>query len=318
MKKAMVLGWIVVGISTIISSLWAFWGAFESFHEGWYFESLAPNLILTVKYFALALVFIALSVIALRWPRAGGILYLLFGIGFCIWIYTTRKEPNLSVILSWLPMTLPPIFLGALFWKGRPAPVRLAYMITLLVPLVVAVGFSVEPVARIAGRIDDGNRGLRIIQGNGVNLIWAPEGPGWPRPDPNDKIWLTQWRGPTWEEVQRTCRYLAADGKSIAATPQDIWRLPTVEEVVRSMTRHGTNCGGVWDPIIARPSYAIKPDKESPLWNPYSVIIYWWTSPEHDGRRAYSIDFNGNVYPRNKGSTLGSQGFRAVRDPEGE
>ena len=29
------------------------------------------------------------------------------------------------------------------------------------------------------------------------------------------------------------CRYLAADGKSIAGTPQDIWRLPTVEEVVR-------------------------------------------------------------------------------------
>jgi hypothetical protein len=70
-NKAAVFGWITVGLSTIISSLWAFWGAYESFHEGWYFESLAPNLILTVKYFALALIFLALSVVALLWPRAG-------------------------------------------------------------------------------------------------------------------------------------------------------------------------------------------------------------------------------------------------------
>lgn len=317
MKKAAVLGWIAVGISTVISSLWAFWGAYESFHEGWYFESLGPNLVLTAKYFALALIFLALSVVALRLPRAGGILYLLFGIGFCVWIYMTRSELNLSVILGWLPTTLPPLFLGMLFWKGRPAPIRLAYMIAILVPLIVALGFSVEPVVRIAGRIDDGNRGLRIVLGNGVMLIWAPAGPGWHCPDPRDKIWLSQWRGPTWEEAKRTCRYLTVDGKSLAVTPQDIWRLPTVDEAVRSMSRHGTNSGGVWDSIRLRPFYSKKPDKESPLWNPYAPIIYWWTSSEHDGERAYSIDFNGNVDSRNKESTLGSQGFRAVRSFEG-
>lgn len=83
MKKAAVLGWIAVGISTLVSSLWAFWGVYESFHEGWYFESLIPNVILTVKYCALMLIFVALSVTGLRWPRAGGILYLLFpALGF--------------------------------------------------------------------------------------------------------------------------------------------------------------------------------------------------------------------------------------------
>ena len=111
------------------------------------------------------------------------------------------------------------------------------------------------------------------------------------------------------------CRHLTADGKSVASTPQDIWRLPTVEEVVRSMARHGTNCGGVWDPDETRATYVTKPDKESPLWNAHSVIIYWWTSSEESRERAYSIDFKGNVYARDKKSTLGSQGFRAVRDP---
>ena len=314
MNRSGLLGWTAVGISTAISSLWAFWGVYETFHEGWYFSSLSQNLALTAKYLALMLIFVALSVIPLRWPRVGASLYELFGIGFCIWILMTRKVLSLSVVLGWLPTILPPLFVGILFWLGRPARVRLACAISILVPLAVAAGFSVEPVTRIAGRLDDGNRGLMMVQGNGVKLIWAPEGPGWPRPDPNNPTWRTQWRGPTWEEAQRVCRYLAADGKSLASTPQDIWRLPTMDEVVRSMTRHGANCRGAWDPTNARASYAIMPDKEPPLWNPYSPVIYWWTSSERTSGQAYSIDFNGQVYCRSKESNLGSQAFRAVRE----
>jgi len=312
-RKGVILGWVAVGISTLISSLWAFWGAFESFHEGWYFKSLSQNLTLTVRYMALMLVFVALSLIALRWPRAGGGLYQLFGVGFCVWILITRKVLTPNVVLGWLPALLPVLIVGILFWVGRPAPVSLAYKISVLLPLLVAAGSAIEPVTRIAGRIDDGNRGLRIVQGNGVKLVWAPEGPGWPNPDPRDRIWVTQWRGPTWEEAQRACRYLTADGTAMANTPQDIWRLPTVEEMVCSMTRHGANCRGVWNPGSAQASYTTKPDKESPLWNPYSPIIYWWTSSQQSRSRVYSIDFNGRVYSRNKDSNLGSQSFRAVK-----
>jgi hypothetical protein len=315
MGRKVILGWMAVGASTVISSLWAFWGTFESFHEGWYFESLVGNLVLTVRYLTLMLVFMALSVVAIRWPRAGGGLYSLFAVAFCIWILMTRQALSPAVVLGWLPVTLPPLFIGALFWVGRPRPASLGYKISLLVPLAVAIGFAVEPVTRIAGRIDDGNRDLRMVEGNGVRLIWAPQGPGWPRPDPRNEAWLTQWRGPTWEQARDVCRHLTADGRSTASTVQDIWRLPTVEEAVRSMARHGSNCGGVWDPTRARASYVTKPDKESPLWDSHSVVIYWWTSSEESSERAYSIDFNGNVYARDKKSTLGSQGFRAVRDP---
>jgi hypothetical protein len=313
MRKAMILGWVAVGIATLVSSLWAFFGIYETFHEGWYFKSLSQNLALTVKYLAIMLVSVTLSLIALRWPRAGGSLYQLFGVGFSVWILATRKVLNLTVVLGWLPSLLPVLVVGMLFWVGRPKPVSLAYKISLLLPLLVAVGFAIEPATRIAGRIDDGNRGLRIVQGNGVKLVWAPEGPGWPNPDPSDRTWVTQWRGPTWEEAQRVCRYLTADGTAIANTPQDIWRLPTVEELVRSMTRHGSNCGGVWNPISAEASYMTMPDKESPLWNPYSPIIYWWTASQPSSSQAFSVDFNGKVYKRNKESNLGSQTFRAVR-----
>ncbi len=160
---------------------------------------------------------------------------------------------------------------------------------------------AAEPVWRIAGRVDDGNRGARTVEGNGVRLVWAPEGPGWPR------------HGVSWDESLRRCRYLTEDGKSLAEVPQDIWRLPTVDESVRSLARHGKNCGGVWDPETGRASYEIKPDKESPLWDTRSQIIYWWTSTEKDDKRAYMVVYNGGVYARSKKLGIGSRGFRAVK-----
>jgi len=120
MYRATVSGWLAVGIATILSSLWAFWGVYESFHEGWYFASLAQNLLLTARYLTLMLIFLALSVIALRWPRGGGSVYEVFGIAFCVWIFMTRPVLTSWVVLGWLPVTLPPLFIGVLFWVGRP------------------------------------------------------------------------------------------------------------------------------------------------------------------------------------------------------
>jgi hypothetical protein len=315
MNRVSIQGWISVGICTLFSSVWAFWGAFESFHEGWYFRSLGDNLFLTFKYLALALLFTAFSVIPLGWPRIGATLYLLFTIAFCIWIYATREALSLEVVIGWLPAVVAPLIAGILFWAGRPKPRILALAISLFLPLIVSLGFSVEPIIRIAGRSDDGFRGARTVQGNGVRLVWAPEGPGWHNPNPHDELWVKEWRGPTWEEARKACRYLTADGKSLASTPQDIWRLPTADELVRSMTRHGTNCGGRWISSPGLPLYTTKPDKEAPLWNPYSPVIYYWTSSERNDDRAYSISFEGTVWTRNKSSTLGSIGFRAVRLP---
>ena len=78
------------------------------------------------------------------------------------------------------------------------------------------------------------------------------------------------------------------------------WRLPTVDEAVRSMARHGHNSGGVWNTETDKATYEMTPDKESPLWNIHSQVIYWWTATEIDKEHAYIIVYDGRVWPRSK------------------
>jgi hypothetical protein len=81
------------------------------------------------------------------------------------------------------------------------------------------------------------------------------------------------------------------------------------------MTRREENSGGVWDSEAARATYTTTPDKESPLWNPHSQVIYWWTETELDEELAYIIVYDGEVWPRAKRLGPAYLGFRCVRDP---
>jgi hypothetical protein len=139
------------------------------------------------------------------------------------------------------------------------------------------------------------------VHGNGVDLIWAPDGPGWPH------------EGGNWYEARELCQYLGEDGWTLASTPQRIWRLPTVDEAVRSMARRGQNSGGVWNEETAEATYQTTPDKESPLWNVHSQVIYWWTATEVDAEHAYIIVYDGEVWPRAKHFSPTYLGFRCVK-----
>ena len=112
------------------------------------------------------------------------------------------------------------------------------------------------------------------------------------------------------------CAHLSADGTELMNDSQYIWRLPTIDEAVRSMTRGGKNAGGVWDEATQRASYRTKPDKESPLWDSYAETVYWWTATEIDEKRAWRIVYDGGTWPKPKSSGIGSQGFRAVKEPD--
>jgi hypothetical protein len=46
-----------------------------------------------------------------------------------------------------------------------------------LSPLTFIIA-GIGPVVRIFQRIDDGNIQARLVHGNGVDLTWAPDGPG--------------------------------------------------------------------------------------------------------------------------------------------
>ena len=106
---------------------------------------------------------------------------------------------------------------------------------------------------------------------------------------------------------------LAADSLTLTTSPTHIWRLPTVDEAVRSMARYGQNNGDLWDAETAEATYKTAPDKESPLWNIYSQVIYWWTATEIDEETAYIIVYDGKVWLRSKQFGPAYLGFRCVR-----
>jgi hypothetical protein len=293
-KKGQIMGWIAVGLSAVITCGWAFWGIIENFHEGWYFESIWSNLgMMFVQYLSPMLIFMGVTLVSISWPRFGGVLHGVIAL-FAIWFF--KAFSNAATFLIILPL----IGLGALYWFGRPQPRKLASSLVIGLPILTLIISGISPIIRVSQRVNDGDLQARLVRGNGVELTWAPDGPGWPR------------EGGDWYEAQRVCQYLSEDGLTLESTPQDIWRLPTVDEAVRSMARHRQNSGGEWDAETAVATYETSPDKESPLWNIYSQVIYWWTATEIDAGRAYIIVYDGKVWPRAKDFGPAYLGFRCV------
>ena len=295
------LGWIGVGISLIFSSLWAHWGAMENFHECWYSDSVWENLfMLFFQYLLFTIVFVLLAVISLRWKRIGLALHILIA-GASFWFFSGARFSVLAGMI-----VLPVLALGLLYYFGEPQPKKWAYRLLVIVPLIITLAISIPLGIKISQRVDDQDFGARVVEGNGVKLVWAPRGPGWP-----DK-------GTSWQDAQRICSYLSEDGTELKPEPQSIWRLPSVDEAVRSMMIHGENAGGVWDPLEAKANYIRTPDKESPLWDLHSKIIYYWTAntSSRNDDRAYIIVYDGGVYDRMKTESQGYLSFRAVKDAE--
>lgn len=291
------LGWIGVIVSTAIACFWAFWGIIENFHEGWYFESIWLNLQLMFgQYLSFMLAFLALGAVSITWPRVGSVLHVALAI-WALWFFSFASAVKYFV-------ALPIVLMAVAYWNGHPYPRKWAYSVLFGATLITLVACGVEPAWRIwiVGRTNDGNFGARIVEGNGVKLVWAPAGPGWPN------------EGIKWDEAVRRCQYLTEDGLQLADKPQNIWRLPTADEVVRSMHRHGKPCGGTWDGKSPFPNYRVMPDKETPLWNVHWQVIYMWTGTEIDDDRAYSYCYNGQVRSRRKNFAPAYFSFRAVKD----
>jgi hypothetical protein len=198
---------------------------------------------------------------------------------------------------------------------------------------LIVIGVSAFQLPIVLGRYDDGDYGARLIEGNNVELIWAPAGPGW--------NWRQEWGGfPSWTSLalygrapiglderrdiptsvddmskDGLCAYLTDDGLSLAENPQNMWRMPTVDELVRSLGRDGENAGCVWIGKEEKMPCDITPDKDMPLWNPSSPPIYYWAADELNAEDAYYVSYNGwvNTQPKTFGNPR--HGYRCVRDP---
>jgi len=293
--KCQIVGWIAVGISIAITCFWAFWGIIENFHEGWYYESMLMNMgLMFTQYLSWMLIFMAVTLIAIIWPRLGGGLHWILAL-LAIWFF--QAFSNAATFLIILPL----IGLGALYWFSHPQPRKVLASLTVGLPMLTLFLAGIAPAYRVSQRIDDGDLRARVISGNGANLTWAPDGPGWPSV------------GDNWHTANQTCQHLSEDGFDLTPSPTYIWRLPTIDEVVRSMARHGQNSGGTWNAATGQASYERTPDKESPLWNIHSQVIYWWTATEIDEDHAYIIAYDGKVWPRSKQFGPAYLGYRCVK-----
>jgi hypothetical protein len=245
------------------------------------------------------LLFMGVTLVSIFLPRIGAVLHVLLAL-VAAWFFNAFT--NTATLLLIVPL----VGLGLLYWYGRPQPRKLAAALVIGLPILTLVFAGFEPALRVSQRMDDGDRQARLVEGNGIALIWAPDGPGWPR------------AGTDWYEAQEICRHLYDDGLVAASDPQNIWRLPSVDEAVRSMARHGRNSGGVWDAENGEAAYETTPDKESPLWNTHSQVIYWWTSTEVDEETATIIVYDGRVWPRAKQLKQDYLGFRCVKEPQAD
>jgi hypothetical protein len=292
----LICGWTAVSISTLVAGFWGFWGSIENFHEGWYSTSLWRNLVLMlVQYLGPMIIVVGLSAIAVGWRRAALPIFGTMAVAVAFFFHGAATPVEL--------IALPLLIVGVLYHFGRAEPRRWALLLVICLPLLTAIACGAYPGWRAMHRIDDGNYGTRLIAGNGVAQVWAPAGPGWPS------------HYASWSQAQRACAFLNADGLSISDKPQNLWRLPTIDEAVRSMVYRGRNAGGVCDPALRRAQYQVMPDKDSPLWNAHSQIIYWWTGTEVGNKKAYRIAYNGYVFAFDKRGWGDYWAYRCVSEP---
>ena len=148
LDKPRVLGWIAVGLSTVISCFWAFWGIVENFHEGWYYESLLSNVgLMFVQYLSPMLIFMGVTLISISRPRVGGGLHVIFAL-LTAWFF--QAFTNTVTLFLMVPL----IGIGLLYWLGRPQPRKIAVSLAIGLPILTLI-ISAFP----GDLLVDGNRG---------------------------------------------------------------------------------------------------------------------------------------------------------------
>lgn len=346
-------GLLAAALLILATTLWTFWGMGELYYEGWGQPWPAP-----LAYLVPAGACLLLTLLALTWPAVGGGLLIVGGGGFTAWWWgmaARRGQMSLSGAASSFLVSGGLALAGVLLLlearrrrpaageappRGRPRR-NLRYLLALGLPLLVALGMSSYYLPIVLTRFDDGDYGAReIAVSHGPALVWAPAGPGWGQ---GSSVAAENW---SWNELARygvppvgpgdkgiagdataaemyttgLCRYLSADGLTLLDTPQDIWRMPTVDEIVRSLVRDGQNAGCDWDGNSGRADCRVTPDKEMPLWDPEQLAIYYWAYwwPDNGAPEAYYVNYTGStVATQPKDWANPRHGFRCVQEPQG-
>lgn len=316
----------------LVTSIWSFWGINEMFHEGWYtpFEWI---------FFLLpSIISIIFSIITILFPIIGGILIIFFGTIFSIFIFSRIISSlgfTVKNFISWLPVTIFFILLGFLFInEGKKGKIERniktkRIILLILINLIIIFIFGTPLYFRNKNRLNDGFRGEREIVGFEIKLTWAGEGVCFQFKSKGNLSWneiALYGKGEIGFEGKRFIyatkedfekynmfRYINYEGTELTKEIHDYWRLPTIDELTRTMYRKGECVGTPWNGKEGKQKYKKIPDKETPLWLPDEPVIYYLSSTEANEKEVFTISYNGNVIKRDKSSVLGSLGFRAVR-----
>ncbi len=329
---------------------WTYWSLAEFYYEGW-----GTPLPQSLAYLIPGAAAVGLAAAMQCLPRVMGAAVILLSVLFYGWAMSMNLRRwgfSWELVLSWTALGGATALAGVLFFfdgveqarsrasgnesEGPPWWRRLRPYIVFGTPAVIAAIVSAVHGPRLFGRLDDGARGLRLIEENEFRLIWAPQGPGW--------NWRQSWGGyPAWDDLAfygvppiglksareqgarhatmddmadtGLCGFLDADGERLVDPPSHIWRMPTADEVVRSLTRHGVSAGCVWSGGAGQASCRISPDKETPLWAPDQPPIYMWTGTTRGDEEAWFVNYLGFVsaQPRQFGNPR--HGYRCVKEP---
>jgi hypothetical protein len=92
--------------------------------------------------------------------------------------------------------------------------------------------------------------------------------------------------------------------------------MPSTDEVVRSLGRHGANAGCKWQgEFRRRVTCDVLPDKESPLWSTDQPAVYYWTADSYSRDQGYFVAYNGTVNAAYKLGGNPRHGYRCVKEP---
>ncbi len=348
MKKILrkIPGWIATLIITILNAFWLFWGLGEAFYEGWGVPETPWFLFLAIGVLAMAF-----SALAIRFPVVGGGILVVAGLIFAVWWLLPgiqRGLYSLNVVMERLFLSGGFTLVGGLFILDGIFNSRekidnrswflknLRYLVALGIPLLIGIGVTTVNLPIVLTRVDDGNRGARLIEGNGVELIWAPAGPGWnwkqdfggyPSWDALASYGIHPWgldvaklTGDHADQADMTetglCAFLDESGQHLLEEPQHIWRMPTVDEIARSLSLHNENAGCWWDGQTGKLPCETRTDKETPLWAPDQPPVYYWAGEEFDKDTAYYVSYTGFVSRQPKDWGNPRHGYRCVRPPD--
>jgi hypothetical protein len=314
-------------LATLIGTVAAVTAVYSLFYEAW-----GQPATTAAAFLAPPVLLVGLFAVAVCRPRVGAWLLLASGLGGCAWwLWRQAAADGLTQsALVTAAVILTPIVLasGLLLLEARhkrllaaegaqPSPrwwvrhYRLALVVG--VPFLALLIGPAQQLPALLARHDDGLRGVRTIAGNGVTLTWAPLGPGWNQRQADGTYPSSDALANYGGSGAGLCGHLSEDGRSLLPDPVRAWRLPTADEVVRSLTREGRNAGCAWDGRAHHATCGRPPDKETPLWAPDQPPIYYLTSEPYDAQHVLGVNYTGGISPHRRTTASRGLGYRCVK-----